>query len=94
MRLFLMVLIFGIMSCRAVDAPAGDVKTSTVTIFNYSTGSYRSYEVQTEGNVTEVFSYQNANTVRIEQVSPGDFEIFDYGLGRGLDLPEVFLDND
>ena len=39
-----------------------DVKTSTVTIFNYTTGNYRSYEVQTEGNVTEVFSWQNANT--------------------------------
>jgi len=73
---------------------AGDVKTSTVTIFNYSTGNYRSYEIQTQGNVTEVFSWQNANIVRIEQVSPGDFEVFDYGLGRGLDLAEDFLNND
>lgn len=64
---------------------AGNVKTSTVTIFNYSTGNYRSYEVQTEGNVTEIFSWQNANTVRIEQTSPGEYEVFDYGLGRGLD---------
>ena len=62
---------------------AGDVKTSTITIFSYSTGAYRSYEIQTEGNVTEVFSYQNANTVRIEQTSPGEYEVFDYG-GRGL----------
>jgi len=73
---------------------AGDVKMSTVTIFNSSTGNYRSYEIQTEGNVTEVFSYQNANTIRIEQVSPGDFEVFDYGLGRGIDLPEGFLNDD
>ena len=63
---------------------AGDVKTSTVTVFNYSTGNYQSYDVRTEGNVTEIFSWQNANTVRIEQTSPGEFEIFDYG-GRGLD---------
>lgn len=88
------LLTFALMLLSPGALLAGDVKTSTVTIFNYSTGSYRSYEVQTEGNVTEVFSYQNANTVRIEQVSPGEFEVFDYGLGRGLDLPEVFLDND
>lgn len=62
---------------------AGEVKRSTVTVFNYGSGSYRSYEIQTEGNVTEVFSYQNANTVRIEQTSPGEYEVFDYS-GRGL----------
>ena len=83
MRLLLVLIVFGIAWLTAFDAPAGDVKTSTVTIFNYSTGNYRSYEIQTEGNVTEVFSWQNANTVRIEQISPGDFEVFDYG-GRGL----------
>lgn len=94
MRLLLVLMIFGIVCCRAYEAPAGDVKTSTVTIFNYSTGNYRSYEVQVEGNVTEIFSWQNANTVRIEQTSPGEYEIFDYGLGRGLDLPEAFLNND
>lgn len=86
-KLFIFVLI--LLSPGALLA--GDVKTSTVTIFNYSTGNYRSYEIQTQGNVTEVFSWQNANTVRIEQTSPGEYEIFDYGLGRGLDLPEVFL---
>ena len=62
---------------------AGDVKRGTVTIFDYSSATYRSYEIETQGNVTEIFSWQNANTVRIEQTSPGDFEVFDYG-GRGL----------
>ena len=83
MRFLIGLILFG-MICSPVLCFPGDVKTSTVTIFNYSTGNYRSYEIQTEGNVTEVFSWQNANTVRIEQTSPGEFEIFDYG-GRGLD---------
>ena len=83
MRLLLVLMVFGIVCCRGVDVQAGDVKTSTVTIFNYSTATYRSYEIQTEGNVTEIFSWQNANTVRIEQTSPGEYEVFDYG-GSGL----------
>ena len=93
MRLFLILLIFGIMSCSAVDASEDVVKTETVTVFNYNTGTYRSYEIETQDNVTEVFSWQNANTLRIEQTSPGEYEVFDYG-GRGLDLPEAFSDND
>ena len=62
---------------------ADEVKRATVTVFDYSRGQYRSYEIETQDNVTEVFSWQNANTVRIEQTSPGDYEVFDYG-GGGL----------